>query len=125
MIVPTVRLFFNRVCAGKRFAEQTLFIAVVSLLATFKVTKAKDETGKDIDPVFEVPNSALRFVLLRAPSRHQFAFIDDVGSSSLPKPFTFTITPRSDKVKEMILSFEDEVLDRKSDAKELMEATLD
>ncbi|PPQ78261.1 hypothetical protein CVT25_011720 [Psilocybe cyanescens] len=40
--------FGRRVCVGKHFASAIIWLTVVSILATFKIEKARDETGKEI-----------------------------------------------------------------------------
>lgn len=39
-----------RICAGMHFAEASVFMAVVTCLATMNITKAKDTNGEDITP---------------------------------------------------------------------------
>ncbi|KJA20625.1 hypothetical protein HYPSUDRAFT_1090837 [Hypholoma sublateritium FD-334 SS-4] len=41
--------FGRRVCVGKHVASASLWIAFVSILATFNITKAKDADGRDIE----------------------------------------------------------------------------
>ncbi|KAH7928454.1 cytochrome P450 [Leucogyrophana mollusca] len=41
--------FGRRVCVGRHVADASLWSAMALMLAAFKVTKAKDEEGKDID----------------------------------------------------------------------------
>ncbi|KAG2141168.1 cytochrome P450 [Suillus bovinus] len=45
--------FGRRVCAGRYFADASLWISMVSLLATFRLMKPLDNEGKEIDPVFK------------------------------------------------------------------------
>lgn len=40
--------FGRRLCPGKAFAEGSLFILIASVLATFEITPALDETGQEI-----------------------------------------------------------------------------
>jgi len=42
--------FGRRACVGVHFADSILYIAIVYMLATFDISKAKDETGKEIEP---------------------------------------------------------------------------
>ena len=53
---------FFRICPGKKFAEASLFVAVASILFLFQVKKVRDEHGNEIDPVYEVTDSTLRYV---------------------------------------------------------------
>ncbi|KAG0706122.1 cytochrome P450 [Suillus ampliporus] len=41
--------FGRRICPGRHLAEASLWSAMASLLAVFKFSKAKDETGKEIE----------------------------------------------------------------------------
>ncbi|KAG8723989.1 hypothetical protein FRC09_000886 [Ceratobasidium sp. 395] len=45
--------FGRRLCPGMHYAEASIFIAIVSLLAAYKITPAKDSDGKDIIPSTE------------------------------------------------------------------------
>jgi len=45
--------FGRRVCAGRYFADASLWIAIASLLATFRFMKPLDSDGKEVDPIFE------------------------------------------------------------------------
>jgi len=44
--------FGRRICAGMNLADATLYLAVVSILATFDIGKLLDEDGNDIEPEF-------------------------------------------------------------------------
>ncbi|KAH0589254.1 hypothetical protein H2248_005016 [Termitomyces sp. 'cryptogamus'] len=44
---------FDRACVGKSMADASTWIALVSMLSVFHITKAKDAAGNDI----EVPES--------------------------------------------------------------------
>ncbi|KIJ62861.1 hypothetical protein HYDPIDRAFT_30007 [Hydnomerulius pinastri MD-312] len=65
--------FGRRICVGKYLAEASVWIAMVSILAVFNIGKAKDEQGRDIDVIPEFKS----------------------GTPSRPKPYSFSITPRS------------------------------
>ncbi|KAG1795307.1 cytochrome P450 [Suillus plorans] len=45
--------FGRRVCVGKYFADASLWISIVSLLATFRFMRPLDNEGKEVDPVFQ------------------------------------------------------------------------
>ncbi|KDQ21084.1 hypothetical protein BOTBODRAFT_62111 [Botryobasidium botryosum FD-172 SS1] len=51
----------RRACIGKHFAESTLFIAFASILATFDISKARDENGREIEPDVNFHMRAERF----------------------------------------------------------------
>ncbi|KDQ17442.1 hypothetical protein BOTBODRAFT_172482 [Botryobasidium botryosum FD-172 SS1] len=42
--------FGRRSCAGLHFADASLYIAIVYILATFDISKSKDENGVEIEP---------------------------------------------------------------------------
>ncbi|KAG9101405.1 hypothetical protein FRC06_003046 [Ceratobasidium sp. 370] len=65
----------RRLCAGVHYANASLFIIVVSILAGFDITRRKDNHGNDIIPTTEGVGNALVY--------H-------------PKPFKCKFTPRSD-----------------------------
>jgi cytochrome P450 len=46
--------FGRRLCPGKAFAEESLFILISSILATFQISPALDETRQEIpiNPTF-------------------------------------------------------------------------
>ncbi|KAG1852702.1 cytochrome P450 [Suillus subluteus] len=45
--------FGRRVCVGRHFANGSLWISMVSLLATFRFMRPLDNEGKEVDPVFQ------------------------------------------------------------------------
>jgi len=47
--VSVVWGFGRRVCPGRHLAEASMWSAIVSMLAIFKFSTAKDENGGDID----------------------------------------------------------------------------
>ncbi|KAI0061723.1 cytochrome P450 [Artomyces pyxidatus] len=71
--------FGRRMCPGRHLAEATLWIIVASVLSNFNVTKAKDDSGKEI-PV-------------------NVAYTD--GLVSVPEPFQCSILPRDDKAARL------------------------
>ncbi|KAG8697615.1 hypothetical protein FRC08_006413, partial [Ceratobasidium sp. 394] len=71
----------RRLCAGIHYANASLFITIVSILAGFNITMRKDDDGNDIVPTTEGAGSSLAY--------H-------------PKPFKCKFTPRSDFHAELI-----------------------
>lgn len=53
----------SRTCAGRAFAQASLYAFIVTILATCTISKAKDEHGNDIEPKFKFLQSTLRWVL--------------------------------------------------------------
>ncbi|KIM89841.1 hypothetical protein PILCRDRAFT_812637 [Piloderma croceum F 1598] len=72
--------FGRRICPGKELVEDSLYITIVSILATLNVQKAKDAQGEPITP----------------PGRNR------KGLVSHPEPFKCAITPRSPEAVAMI-----------------------
>ncbi|KAF7374544.1 O-methylsterigmatocystin oxidoreductase [Mycena sanguinolenta] len=73
--------FGRRICVGRHIADATLWITFVSVLATFSIAKAKDDTGNmlEIDPNF---------------------YSD--GLVSNPQPFPCSIIPRSETAQRLV-----------------------
>ncbi|KAJ7137763.1 cytochrome P450 [Mycena epipterygia] len=72
----------RRICPGRHLALSSVWIAVVSILAGFEVTKAVGEDGKLIEPTFEYSSFLI----------------------SAPLPFECTIKPRSAEAAALIES---------------------
>ncbi|KAF8158899.1 cytochrome P450 [Mycena galopus ATCC 62051] len=72
--------FGRRACVGRHAADATVWATIVSVLSTFTIAKAKDETGKEIEI--------------------KPAFTDTVVSH--PKPFKCAISPRSEGARQLI-----------------------
>ncbi|KAF7362318.1 O-methylsterigmatocystin oxidoreductase [Mycena venus] len=77
--------FGRRTCAGRHAADAVVWATIVSVLSTFDIAKAKNETGQviEIEP----------------------AFSD--GLVSHPKPFKCAITPRRDVEKQLMENMTD------------------
>ena len=43
----------NRICPGSHISQSTLWLVAASILATFNITKALDESGKEVEPGYE------------------------------------------------------------------------
>ncbi|KAH9987430.1 CyP450 monooxygenase [Russula vinacea] len=83
---PTLSLVFGfgkRICPGRHFVDDTIFIVTSSVLSVFKVTKARDENGNEIPVKAEVTS--------------------DRGIIIHPKRFECSILPR-DKVAADLIS---------------------
>ena len=55
-------IIHSRECPGKMLADNTLFIAIAMMLATFDISKAKDESGREIEPDCFYTPGVVRFV---------------------------------------------------------------
>ncbi|KAF7374541.1 O-methylsterigmatocystin oxidoreductase [Mycena sanguinolenta] len=73
--------FSRRICVGRHNAGATLWVALVSVLSTFNIAKAKDDTGKKIEI---------------DPDCYSDALI------SHPQPFAYSIIPRSETAKSLV-----------------------
>ncbi|KAJ7244875.1 cytochrome P450 [Mycena rebaudengoi] len=72
--------FGRRICAGRYTADATVWATIVSVLATFRIAKAKDVDGNeiDIDPLYSD------------------------GLLSHPEPFQCSISPRREAAKKLV-----------------------
>ncbi|KIJ39742.1 hypothetical protein M422DRAFT_32557 [Sphaerobolus stellatus SS14] len=77
----------RRVCPGRYMAENSLFIAVASILQNFDITPTRDSSGKEVMPEYEWTS----------------------GFFSSPTDYQCTIKPRSKVAEERILSTPAEV----------------
>ncbi|TFA97527.1 O-methylsterigmatocystin oxidoreductase [Trichoderma ghanense] len=94
--------FGRRICPGRHLADSSLFLNLASLVAVFNIDKAADGKGNVMEP-------ELRF---------------EAGLIAKPKPFPFSITPRSERHVELIRGFEREHPWEESDAAQLGELPL-
>jgi hypothetical protein len=74
--------FGRRICPGRFLADASLFMTVVTLLATVDIVRAKDDLGTEIIPKVEVSS----------------------GIISHPKPFPWAVRPRSGNVDAVLTS---------------------
>lgn len=82
---PTAQFGFGRrICPGRFFAENALFLFIASIFKVFDIKPMKDESGIDIPVSDEITESCLPF----------------------PVPFQCSITPRSLRAKDIILGSE-------------------
>lgn len=86
--------FGRRICPGRYIADESLFMTVARLLTVFNVNKVLDDQGKEIEP----------------------EWVTTPGLISRPHDFPYSIVPRSDRHKQMILDIEAEHPWEKSDA---------
>ncbi|KZW01599.1 cytochrome P450 [Exidia glandulosa HHB12029] len=79
--------FGKRICAGRHFADSSVWLVVATVLACFNIRPAKDEHGNDI-----IPSTEMRSGLL-----------------SCPLQFECEIVPRSEDARRLILSTSDQI----------------
>ncbi|KDQ16088.1 hypothetical protein BOTBODRAFT_144787 [Botryobasidium botryosum FD-172 SS1] len=77
----------RRICAGMNFGDATLYLAVVSMLAVFNISKPLDEYGNEVEP--------------------EVTF--GTGVVSRAEGFKCTIRPRSDNAAQLIKAAVDEM----------------
>ncbi|PAV17233.1 cytochrome P450 [Pyrrhoderma noxium] len=70
----------SRICPGRHFAENSVFIGIASMLASFNFEKAIGEDGKSITP---------EVVYTTDFNRH-------------PLPFKCSITPRNNEIVALV-----------------------
>ncbi|KAJ7676990.1 cytochrome P450 [Mycena polygramma] len=76
--------FGRRICPGKHMAHSSVWMNVVSILATFNITKAVDEDGHVVEPTYEYFTALV----------------------SMPLPFKCSVTPRSERAVELVRATE-------------------
>ncbi|KAF9485046.1 cytochrome P450 [Pholiota conissans] len=74
--------FGRRICPGRHLGSASVWLAMATILSTFDIGKNKDSLGKEL------------------PLDVKYT---ERGLISYPLPFECSITPRSDKVKDLIL----------------------
>ncbi|KAJ7152095.1 cytochrome P450 [Mycena filopes] len=72
--------FGRRLCPGREMARDSLWVAVVSIMASFDITKALDEHGQEIEPTYQF----------------------DSGFINAPLPFKCCIRPRSMEAESLV-----------------------
>ena len=62
--MPLLNVTYSRNCPGQYVADQSLWAALVSVLATLRIEKAKDHLGNEIDFDPEFTGGLSRCVVL-------------------------------------------------------------
>jgi hypothetical protein len=83
--------FGRRICPGRHLAESSLWSAMVCMLAVFKLSKAKDETGKEIEIKPQWHGGLTAYVSIGRNSGEGLL----IYHIRRPVPFTCSITPRN------------------------------
>ncbi|KIL71215.1 hypothetical protein M378DRAFT_154710 [Amanita muscaria Koide BX008] len=73
--------FGRRICPGRHLADASVWLMIASVLATFNISKARDEHGNEIDVDDQ-------------------AFTDSLAMH--PLPFKCSITPRSQQAESLV-----------------------
>jgi cytochrome P450 len=58
--VPSLTTLSNRICPGINVAIAEVYLSIVQTLAMFKISKALDADGKEIDVDFEYSSGTVR-----------------------------------------------------------------
>ncbi|GJN76720.1 hypothetical protein PLIIFM63780_000207 [Purpureocillium lilacinum] len=86
--------FGRRICPGRFLSQETLFITIARILATFNIRRETDGEGRELE--VEVRPTA--------------------GLISAPAPFPYLIEPRSEKHEALVRALEDGQIWESSDA---------
>jgi hypothetical protein len=89
----------HRICTGQYLADDALWIAITTILASCTIAPAVDKDGRVIIPANEMRAGAARYVA----GISQFLCLPDSEISSHPKEFKCVITPRSANAKELLM----------------------
>ena len=54
----------RRICAGRHFAEDILFLVIANILAVFTIEKPVDQFGHTVEPRIEFSEGSLRLVFI-------------------------------------------------------------
>lgn len=87
-----------RICPGRHLADASIWIVVVSILATFDILPAKDENGDDIPPEVKFCTK-LSWYMYSTMNRLICSLL---STYSHPEPFKCIIRPRSDSAVQLI-----------------------
>jgi fumagillin biosynthesis cytochrome P450 monooxygenase len=91
--------FGRRICPGRYFADESLFLTCTMILSTFNVEKDIDENGTSIEPVAEYTGNLVTYVERIAHS------LSHACTDACPrhlKPFPCKITPRSENTEALL-----------------------
>ena len=91
--------FSRRICPGRYFAEDVLFLAMANTLAVFTIEKPLDERGSHIEPKEKFTGGLLRFVTILCADDRNLIYLN---VCSHPLPFHAKFTPRSSAVRELV-----------------------
>ncbi|GAV99790.1 cytochrome P450 1 [Lentinula edodes] len=81
--------FGRRVCAGRHMAENTIWLTIASVLATFTLGKAKDGKGNEIDIPGEYTDQFFRYISLHRYYPAQYNKIHEFLRQLLMTPDKF------------------------------------
>ena len=83
--------FGRRRCPGRHLATESMWTVISHILATLKIEKARDASGKILEPSGEYSSGLIRY----APDGVLFeTATDSANSTSYPAPFSASFTPR-------------------------------
>lgn len=88
---------FHSRCPGRHFADQSVWLAAATLVATIDISKTRDSQGNEITPEATFVNGFVRYVLLSPSVNSTNDFFD-----SHPTEFPCIMRPRSAKISKII-----------------------
>lgn len=97
-----IALVIYRICPGKDFALQMMYIIVACVLTTFNIEPALDEEGNPQMPKAEFECLVARYVFSSTWTCMIVILIVSRCYFSDPKPFKCTIKPRSDEAVKLV-----------------------
>ena len=92
--------FGRRICAGRYFAMDSMWITIAYILATLNIEKPVDDSGRVIEPSGEYTKGFLTYVTLAFTLRENIA--DTETQLRYPVPFKASFKPRS-KAAEVLI----------------------
>ncbi|QRV84776.1 cytochrome P450 family protein [Ceratobasidium sp. AG-Ba] len=94
--------FGRRICPGINVAHSSLWISIALMLAAFNIVPIVDDDGKEVLPSLEYSNETVRQVCYGMCNAYAFLTHLSVYWFSYPPPFKCNITPRSDRIRQMV-----------------------
>lgn len=62
--IPVLIFETNRRCPGANLVESSVWLLIVSMLATLDISKARDDAGNVIEPKVEFNNAVFRYIYI-------------------------------------------------------------
>lgn len=95
-VVKSINFYLCRICPGLYLADNSIFLAVATMLAVINITKARDEQGKEIIP--DVDYRGFIRYWINGYARVAVTLI----IFSHPSPFKCDIRPRSEAAASLV-----------------------
>ena len=62
-LLNSVLIAHGRICPGRQLADQTLWLAIVTVLAVLDIRKARNESGEEIIPEAAFVSGGIRYAV--------------------------------------------------------------